>query len=1402
MAFRWRAGLLSLLLALVAGGSCLADCAPTPVPGAPSVYGPATNTLTVAASPSDPANVYLAFKITGGAYTGKYVQANGSIGPLAAWRLKTDWNAVTVYGLSAGTSYVFQTLAAQDGSGGCASVPGPPAEGTTLTLSGSFAVPPGFSASLWMGPGSGISGGDGISFAPYTGPGGGTRMYITNAYWGAGQVFSVSINPNGSAGATQLFASGFEDQIVSATYNPVNGYWYAGAGSKVYWMKDKNGDGDALDSGEKGILLSDLVAAPSTTRSKHAVDKVQFNPQNANELFFGVGSYSDHGELEDPPYQAIIRRAMLAPGNPEQVTLASALDSSYYIYASGLRNPSGDVFLTDGRLIATDHAPDCDVPEEMNVIVQGNCYGFPAWYADGTQPTTGSKPCFPQGTCNFTCPCPTSFTKPVGLFPAHASPIGVIQYTGNVLPLPYRGNLFVAEFGNLVNMSNASTGRRVSMFRPDSDDGGGHWQRSDFFMEPNTNTNTRQVSWLADVQQGPDGAIYTVEFSNQGLNSNTGSIYRLSFADTTPPTALTVQDSGSQTASADTLSVSWTPSFDPESSIRQYWYSVGTAPGATDTRGWTIAGGVLATVIQGLSLQEGQTYYVNVKAENGNLGAGSQGDFGPVASSDGITVNTAGAVAVQLSAPSAPATSSGPVTYTLTYLNATSVSLTPADVTLIPAGSATGSISVGGSGNSQRAISISNISGEGSLSISVAAGTASNDYSSAPAVGPSDSFIVDNTAPTISIAPPSPSATSGGDVTYVVSYTGADQITLAAQDVSLTATGSAACTVAVTGAGVQERTVTLSNITGEGTLAISIAAGTAADIAGNLAPASGQSDEAVVDQTPPSLSQASVAPGCVRTGTPLTVTATVQDTGSGIDSSGALLLGPNIALNGGFEFGGLSGWTSSVSPAYTMGNAYPHPGAAKSGSYWAGASCSGSSGVETPELRQTIAVTPGVAYYLSAWVNTTNSPNTCSAYLQYKDGTPPAGDGECAPVPGQHGSLETPTVGWQQLSGVVRPTSTQLTLCLKLSWSCAVAGGGGNWDAVEVRAGTPASSLSLDQATWDAAFNAGGFTLIAVDAAGNSSYPVSVPGPSVDDQPPVTSASAPASATGVVKVDWTASDSGCGSQIANVHLMARKSGGLWADSGLTGQSGGSGSFFYVPANGSGVYYFAVIASDSLGNTTAAPSGPTGTGQTSCTVTDATSVQRIGQLWGLSDGAMVSLQFKTVSAVLPGSVYIQEPDRSAGVRIAGAPALSVGDTVTLAGPLQTQGQEREITAETLYLLNAGEAPRPLFTTGRDLGGKSPAPSTPGAIGSGSLFNVGLLVSVSGRVSFSGSGFYYLDDGAGLSDGSGHAGVKVYSAASPSAGSFVAASGVCGLENAPGGLYPVVRTRSESDTIVVQ
>ena len=103
---------------------------------------------------------------------------------------------------------------------------------------------------------------------------------------------------------------------------------------------------------------------------------------------------------------------------------------------------------------------------------------------------------------------------------------------------------------------------------------------------------------------------------------------------------------------------------------------------------------------------------------------------------------------IDISVPSlSTASSTSSVTYTITYEDAVSVTLASGDITLNTTGTATGTVGFSGTGTSTRTVAISGISGNGTLGITIASGTASNEEGDASAAGPSTTFTVDNTGP-------------------------------------------------------------------------------------------------------------------------------------------------------------------------------------------------------------------------------------------------------------------------------------------------------------------------------------------------------------------------------------------------------------------------------------------------------------------------------------------------------------------------------------------------------------------------------------------------------------------------------------------------------------------------------
>ncbi len=108
---------------------------------------------------------------------------------------------------------------------------------------------------------------------------------------------------------------------------------------------------------------------------------------------------------------------------------------------------------------------------------------------------------------------------------------------------------------------------------------------------------------------------------------------------------------------------------------------------------------------------------------------------------------------VTIGAPSLAITSSGPVDFPVAVFFASTVNLTNGDVSLNTTGTAAGTINVTNGSTNNPTVTISAISGDGTIGISIAAGVAADSALPTPnvnpAVGPSATFKVDNTAPKV-----------------------------------------------------------------------------------------------------------------------------------------------------------------------------------------------------------------------------------------------------------------------------------------------------------------------------------------------------------------------------------------------------------------------------------------------------------------------------------------------------------------------------------------------------------------------------------------------------------------------------------------------------------------------------
>ncbi|HOM73126.1 MAG TPA: hypothetical protein PLP86_12870, partial [Armatimonadota bacterium] len=113
------------------------------------------------------------------------------------------------------------------------------------------------------------------------------------------------------------------------------------------------------------------------------------------------------------------------------------------------------------------------------------------------------------------------------------------------------------------------------------------------------------------------------------------------------------------------------------------------------------------------------------------------------------------------------------------------------------------------------------------------------------------------------------------------------------------------------------------------------------------------------------------------------------------------------------------------------------------------------------------------------------------------------------------------------------------------------------------------------------------------------------------------------------------------------------------------------------------------------------------------------------------------------------------------------------------------------------------PKPVGMNCRAIGGTSLNDYTPGVYGGYGLNNIGLLVRICGKVTYKGTGFFYVDDGTQREAYSTFTGIRVNSSASVNTGDIVIVTGVL-TTTVPSGwneTLPLIRTRDASDVRVI-
>lgn len=178
---------------------------------------------------------------------------------------------------------------------------------------------------------------------------------------------------------------------------------------------------------------------------------------------------------------------------------------------------------------------------------------------------------------------------------------------------------------------------------------------------------------------------------------------------------------------------------------------------------------------------------------------------------------------------------------------------------------------------------------------------------------------------------------------------------------------------------------------------------------------------------------------------------------------------------------------------------------------------------------------------------------------------------------------------------------------------------------------------------------------------------------------------------------------------------------------------------------------------------------------------ATPFAGIGGLRTAHDSDYVAVAGKVISRKSTDAFWVQEPDRSSGIRVSGVTSAAEGSRVNVSGWIESlPGGERSIAAPEVTGATPGPAPAPLGIANSSLCGTG-------------LNNVGLLVRLWGRVTQSSSDSFVIDDG------SVEGGVKIASGslAEPPANHYVMITGIAGLEAAGTGNRAVLHVVRQTD-----
>lgn len=204
------------------------------------------------------------------------------------------------------------------------------------------------------------------------------------------------------------------------------------------------------------------------------------------------------------------------------------------------------------------------------------------------------------------------------------------------------------------------------------------------------------------------------------------------------------------------------------------------------------------------------------------------------------------------------------------------------------------------------------------------------------------------------------------------------------------------------------------------------------------------------------------------------------------------------------------------------------------------------------------------------------------------------------------------------------------------------------------------------------------------------------------------------------------------------------------------------------------------------------------GLTAVTLTDqpVRIVQYISEVKSLPAGTIVSLDSKVVTGAFTGYFYVEDEDRSNGIKVISTVAVSIGQLINITGAVSVSDGQTTINTNVMAVMGiASDPPKPLGIRGDWLGGAALNSNTPGVSGGIGANNIGLLVSTWGNVTTTSTNYFTIECKPGIS-------VKVMcgTLTKPAVGKIVGVTGICSCEVVAGSICRVIEARQQSDIII--